>query len=111
MLREQILNIQDRKVEAVEVPEWNTTLYVRTFTGADRARLMALHKKHADNPAELNTHLVLMAASDDKGNPIFAEADFDQLNGKSATAIDKVAVAALKLNGLDSDSVHDAKNA
>lgn len=111
MLREQILQCTDRKVQAVEVPEWNGTVYVRTFTGSDRAKLMQLHKKNADNPAELNTHLVVMACSDELGNPIFTEADFDQLNGKAASAIDRVAVAALKLNGLDSDSIQDAKNA
>ena len=110
MLKDQILNAHDIKTEAVEVPEWGTTVFVRTFSGADRAKLMELHKQHADNPAELNTHLVLMAASDEKGNPIFTGDDYDRLNGKSGVAIDRVAIAALKLNGLDSESVDDAKN-
>lgn len=111
MLKNQIFAAQDTKVEECDVPEWGVKLHLRTLSGADRAKLRAavdrLEKQHRE--AEADTYLVLLCASDPNGNPVFTDADFDQLNSKSATVLSRVAAAALKLNGLGVQGIEDAK--
>jgi hypothetical protein len=111
MLKDQIFKAQDAKVEPVEVPEWGVTLYVKTLSGSDRAKLRTIsdHLGKVGRESEADTHLLILSACDQQGNRVFNENDFAALNEKNASIITKVAVAALKVNGLGADAVEDAK--
>lgn len=111
-LKQQILGKPDTKIVSVEVPDWGMAINVRSFSGHDRAKLMHLKAEAENDPAkmaQLNVHFVILAVCDDNGTPIFNDKDFEALSNKSATALDTITEAALKLNGLAPDSVDDKK--
>ncbi len=111
-LRERISQAQDIKVEAVDVPEWGVTVYVSTFNGHERATLMELREKclKAGRISDLAAHLAVFGCCEANGQRMFTESDFDFLQTKSATALDRIAEVALRLNGLLPEAKDKAKN-
>lgn len=110
-LREEILAKNDRRVEPVDVPEWDQTVYVRSLSGTERAKLMQFVKKEDVLTMAMSPiHLVVMSCCDEHGNRLFTDEDFDALADHDANALDRIASAATKLNGLHSDeAVEEAK--
>lgn len=111
MLKNQIFKAQDCKLEAVEVEEWGVTLYVKTLSGSERAKLRSItdHLTKSGRESEADTHLLILSACDAQGNKVFADSDFAALNEKNASIITRVAMAALRVNGLGEQAVEDAK--
>jgi hypothetical protein len=58
-------------------------------------------------PKNVMEALIVACALDDKGDPIFTQADIFELSKKSAIAISKVFEAAAELNGLTQKAVDD----
>ena len=112
MLRDQILNASDVRVEPVEVPEWGLTLYVRTLSIREVGELQKLARQvdEADR-VSLVPQLVCRSACDQQGNRIFGHDDAEALAEKNPAALARVADAAAKINGLAPDSVDHAGNA
>lgn len=110
MIRD-ILKINDVETVPVEVPEWKTTVHVRTLSGDDRAQLTAVMKQleKQNRLSDLATHTVILACCEPNGERCFSKDDFGALNGKSAKALERIAAAAMKLNGMAEDAVEDAK--
>lgn len=111
MLKDKIFKAQDTKLEAVEVPEWNCTLYVKTLSGAERSKLRQISDTltKSGRESEADTHLLILSACDEQGNKAFNDSDFAALNEKNASVITRVAMAAIRVNGLGADAVEDAK--
>lgn len=111
MLKNQIFKAQDVKLEAVEVPEWGVTLHVKTLSGAERAKLRSISDalSKSGRESEADTHLLILSACDAQGNKVFNDNDFTALNEKNASVITRVAMAALKVNGLGEQAVEEAK--
>jgi hypothetical protein len=53
---------------------------------------------------------VALAACDDAGAPLFAEADIPALESKSGVALQRVFDAAAALNGLTTDAAEQARS-
>lgn len=112
--KDQILEASDLKSEAVEVPEWGGSVNVRTMTGADRdAFESSMVTKDADgnrkpDMSNLRAKLVALTVVDDAGNRLFDVSDVDRLALKSAAALERVFVAAQKLNGLGAAAQEEA---
>jgi hypothetical protein len=106
LTREQILQARDMKLEAVEVPEWGGTLYVRTMKARDRDAFEASRVRlSAENKPEIvsiNTRarLLSMTVCDDKGVLLFLEEDIELLGEKNAGAMDQVYEVALRINAM-----------
>ena len=112
-LRESILAAKDTTIVAVEVPEWECTVHVRSLSGSERDRFDAavIARKGKDGkvrPDGLRALLVSIAACDETGERIFADADVDALCGKSASALIRLWDAAAEINGLADDAEADA---
>lgn len=102
--REIILTLNDVRVQAVDVPQWGGSLYVRSLAGSERAAFFAALGSDSLTAA----HMVAWCASDEKGNRLFSDADIEALSKKDGKALDTVANAALQFNGLVSTDA--AKN-
>ena len=114
LTKDQILESSDLKNEAVDVPEWGGTVYVRTMTGADRdqfeASMMSIGvdgTRKADM-TNLRAKLIALTIVDEAGNRLFDASDVDRLGLKSASAIERVFAAAQGLNGLGAKAEGEA---
>lgn len=112
-----ILDAVDLKTEEVDVPEWGGSVVVREFTAADRDAFFAASIRiKPDGTREpvldgMNVKLVAACLIDEAGDLMFTSADIEALARKSATALERVALVASRLNKLASSDVEDvAKN-
>lgn len=105
------------KVEIVSVPEWGGDVFVREFSGKSRAEIIAfLADKRKLGPSEVEAStsevfplVVRISACDDKGELLFDAAEVATLYERSGRALERVAMAAMKLNGLTSEAGKEAK--
>ena len=97
-LRDLILKADDLKRVPVEVPEWETTVYVRTMTGLEQDRFEVFAKEEGG----LNVRAALLVASvcDEDGQPVFVAEDIPALGEKSGAALDRLVEVAMRLSGI-----------
>lgn len=108
---EDILNAKDVKVEAVEVPEWGGSVYVREFSAAVRDQFDALLSDgDADEPdlTNVRARVIALTACDAGGKLLFTIEQAEALGAKSNGAVSRVYDAAAKLNKLRK-SDHDGE--
>lgn len=113
-LREEILAKADSAREAVEVPEWGQTLYVRALSARARDAWDADNterSKSGDAKLMVNfrARLVALAVVDEQGQPVFTLEDAEVLGEKSAKAIGRLFAAAVKLNGMSQAGLAEAE--
>lgn len=110
-LRAKILAAKDIKSESVHVEEWDVTVEVRGLTGAQQVRIAkAAEVKDVDAKGEPTTRtdnnllaqaMILASTYDpETGGLVFEPTDADGLYEKAGSALNKIAQAALRLNGM-----------
>jgi hypothetical protein len=109
LTRDQILNAQDRVVEALAIPEWSGSICVRSLTAGERENARQQTKDHPDTPAA--AFFAVAAACDAQGTPLFQNQDAFRLTDKSAKAIERIADRALRLSSIGDEAREAAKNA
>jgi len=110
-LKKQILGCTDFKVEKIEVPEWNQTLWVRVMPGHARDFFEAglQGKDEIERLQNIRARLAVLTLCDEAGNLIFDESDIDALGEKSSKALDRIFEVSSKLNGLSDDDIEGLK--
>lgn len=103
--KEQLLALDDTHVEEVFVPEWKDSVYVRTVSAEvmDSFQLSIMSDNDNDRSrkmANFRARLVSITLCDEQGNPIMDERDARKLGKKSTRALDRIAEAARRLNGI-----------
>jgi hypothetical protein len=112
--REQILGLDDRQFEDVDVPEWSTTVRVRGMTGSERdaweASLLgpgrpgqAPRVDYSDVRAKLLVRTIVNGA----GERVFSDVDVRQLGAKSASALQRIFEVAQRLSRLTDSDVEE----
>jgi hypothetical protein len=106
-LRDKILQAQDCPSEAVFVPEWDCTVYVKRMSGKERDALDAeTSKKPKDEAPEVWSYRLLTAAIvDENGQRVFTAEDVEALQSKCARATSELFLKACKVNGYVSTEV------
>lgn len=104
-LRNRILQTQDIKREAVEVPEWGVTLYVRGMTGRERDAYEESLVQGRGRNARLSlvgarAKMVVMCTEDEAGNRVFTDDDAKILQHKSAAALERLWSKIRELSGM-----------
>jgi len=111
--REAILAAQDLAREEVDVPEWGGTVLIGSMTGAQRdaweQTLLPKSKGESVDIANIRARLVAICAVDEAGARLFTDSDTVALGAKSASALERCAKVAQKLNGLSGDDVEAAR--
>jgi hypothetical protein len=110
--REQILAVQDLTIEEVYVPQWGGSVRIRSLTALQRGRLevSTLERKGRDadqNLIMLRARMVALSIVDESGTRVFSERDVESLNDKSASALETVFKAAMRLSGLSKEDVDE----
>lgn len=103
--REAILAAQDLDLGFVEVPEWGGGVYIRTMTGAERDSLEA---RITAGEKLTRARMAVMVCCDAAGELLFTRADEADLDGKSASAMDRILEAALSHNRLRGQDIEEA---
>jgi hypothetical protein len=103
--KDAILSASDIAREEVVVTEWGGSVLLRGLTAEEhyKYQLAASNhvKKHGVVPPDYQARLVQMAAIDESGTPIFAEADIPKLIARSGAVITRLAKVVTRLSGLD----------
>lgn len=106
-----ILAADDLRHEDVPVPAWGGSVRVRVMTGQARDEYREFIASH-EGKAQVGFYaatLVSVACIDENGARLFSLDDVEQLRQKCAAAVDIVANAAMRLNGLGGSAVEDAE--
>lgn len=108
----------DFRYEDVPVPEWRPTaaaagdpdpvIRLKTLTVAEH-RDFSQRIKDVDDDAAICAHLLVAAAIDEAGQPVFRPADAPMLLARSAAVVKRVGRVGLKLNGLTRDAAEDLR--
>lgn len=110
--REQILNIDDIKIEEVEVPEWGGSVMVKGMNGKERdAFELSFLEGSKVSSQNIRAKLVSLTVIDEEKKPIFTVADIDALGQKSAKALDRIFEVAQRLSKIGANDIEEmAKN-
>ena len=105
-------------VKKIEIEELNDCIYVRRFSGTDRAAYLKKSvivdgkdvNPNYEDLFENMTRLVAMTLCDESGNRLFNDSDEDLklLNEQDAVILQKVYEESAKFNGLGADAVKEA---
>jgi hypothetical protein len=106
--REQILSGNDRipNLQVVQVPEWGGEVSLRPMTGKERERFEASASSKIPD-GTIRARLVALSACDDRGEPLFGEADVEALADKSGVALERIFQAAIRINGVSKAAIED----
>lgn len=106
--REQILSAADITTETVNVPEWGGQVAIKAMSGAERdAFEQSIAADGKVDLVNIRAKLCALTIVDEKGNRLFADADFLVLGAKSAKALDRIFAKAQKLSGISKDDIKE----
>ncbi len=109
LTRDSILDAQDLPSEAVDVPEWGGSVYVRVMTGVERdafeASLMSAGGQ--TNVANVRARLAVLCVCDESGQRLFGDDDVEPLGRKSAAALDRIFTIAQRINHIGAQDIED----
>ncbi len=110
-LRDKIASAQDIKKEIVHSNAWDCDVEVRGMSGAARAAVMeaGYSDDKVDYLAFYPAVLIATCYVPETDTPLFDAGDRDMLNSKSATALEELALPAMKLSGLSKDDLKVAE--
>jgi len=110
-LREDILALDDSRVIALEIPEWQRSVFLRVISGAERDRFeescQPNQKTGQRSMANFRARFAVLVLSDDKGKRLFTDADAGELGKKSQGSLDRILEAGGALNGMNAKDVDD----
>lgn len=107
MTKDEILAVNDREHEDVEVPGWGT-VRLRVMSGIERAEI---EKRFSDqgtamrDPAGFRGQLLVRTIVDDDDKPVFVETDIKPLMAKSAAPLECLFEHACRMNGFTGKDV------
>jgi hypothetical protein len=106
-LRDQILGADDLPRKALPIPEWKTTVWIRTLTGGERDRFEGRQAK--DPYIDVRARLAVMCLVDEAGANLFNESDIPAMSAKSSKALDRIFTVSVKLNGISREDLEELK--
>lgn len=106
--KEDILRINDLRVEVVDVPEWGGQVKIRELTAGQRDKfeqdnMQRIGKSYQVNLIDMRARLAALSIIDDNGNRMFNDSEIRRLSEKSAKALDRIFNACQRLNALGSN--------
>lgn len=110
-LREQILSSELTPLK-LHIPEWDVTLWVHPLSGKELADWGFEARQRGDDSdaiARQNADLITRTVRDESGALVFTSDDIDALIEKSAAPLNRILLAAQKLNAIGVEAEDAAK--
>jgi hypothetical protein len=105
----ELANGKTLKREAVEVPEWETTVFLRELLSHERDAFELGFQNQSAPLDNIRARLVCLCAVDAEGKRLFDNKDVELLGNQPASIMSKLFNAASKLNGLTDSDVEELK--
>ncbi len=107
--REQILAVDDRRKEKLEVPEWGGEVFLVSMNGKERLEYEAALQRFrdGDKTVDFMGELLIRAMRDEGGAPLFTVADLSALAERNPAVMLRVFSAAAKLNALTEEAASE----
>jgi len=111
LTRDDILKLDDCKVIELEMPEWDTTVYIRTMSGHERDTLEmeARRMLKTGNAVDLRARYAAYSLSDPDGKRMFSDLDIPRLAKKSGIALDRIMEASERHNRIGPAAIEEAE--
>ena len=100
----EILALDDLPRQAVYVPEWKDSVYVRALNGAERDHLEKLIGQNKTTRAGI----AALCCVDEQGRRLFSDADVEALGQKNGQALERIVTAALAFNLITDEALSEA---
>jgi len=107
LTKDQILSASDLPTQTVDIPEWGGSVIVSTMDGVARDAFSATVAAGQANSA-IAANVIVATAVDENGNQIFTAADVAALQKKSSAVLNRIADAAMTLNGIGQKATEEA---
>ncbi len=110
LTKAQILAIDDRKFEDVDVPEWGGSVRIGSMSALARDGYDQLFTEIREKglKVSIRAHLAAACIVDENGDQIFEPSDVEALGKKSAKALIRIFNRCAELNGL-TEAAKEAK--
>lgn len=97
------------KTEAVPVPELGGEVLISEMSGVARDAYYAKEQADGSRPLSLRqADLIVAAAVDESGTPLFNDSDVEQLRRLKADILDRLSSTAARINGLTKGAQEEA---
>ena len=108
-IEKAVFGLNDTSMEEVQVPEWKTSIFVRSMNLDERDAWEASITETKGGEIKQNlkdfySKLIVKTAVDEQGNLLFSEADIPRLQKKSARAMNRIFKVAQRLNGIGQEA-------
>lgn len=110
LLKEDIINRDDRTLTKINVPEWGGHIYIRPLSGIERVAYeesVAALPKDEKNGIQVITRFLAMVLTDSKGDRLFSENDHNELAKKRWDVIMRIFNKAGRINAIDEKSIDE----
>jgi len=113
LTKQDILQARDVKIEQVDVPEWNGSVFVRSITAAERGQIEEAAAKFKESKGKdsfartFTVKFASLAICDEDGKRLFEDKDIALLQQKNAAAIARIAEAAQRLSGFSKQEMEE----
>lgn len=107
--REDFFN-QEIRMEKVEIPEWDSFVYVRSMSAKDRDEMegeAAIRNQRGEGlyTKDLRSLMTAKCVCDSEGNLLFKNGDFERLGDVDGQALSRIVPVALRLSGITEEDV------
>lgn len=108
-----ILAAKDKKMVAMDIPEWPDEsgepgkVNIRVMSGTERDRFESEFVNGNKSVDMVRAKLVAKCLCDEEGNRLFTEQEIPALGEKSASVLDRLFTACMKLNRFTKDDVEE----
>ena len=112
LTKDQMLAMDDRPIESVDVPEWGDSVFLKVMSGTERdafeaSNLRRTGKTFEPNLANVRAKLLVRCICSEDGQRLFADTDAGALGQKSAAALDRLYEAAARMNGITDADIEE----
>ena len=113
LTRDQVLEVQDRTIEEVDVPAWGGSVCFGSLVLRARNRLMAgwagiNQDQGLEEATDVQIDVLIAVCCDTNGDALFTEADREWLGNRDAVTLESLASQALAFLGLSQEGHEEA---
>ena len=106
--RDDILKVQDIRVEKVHVPEWGGDVYIMGLSGNARDEWEDfIIKARSGSLRGTRAKLCSLSICDENGKLLFSQKDMEALGEKSSSALQRIFNLAQEMSKIEVDAVRD----
>ena len=110
LTKDQILKVDDMKMEIVEIPEWGGSVNVKMMTAQERDAF-DLNVAYIDDEKEraqnFRSRLAVATTCDEKGKLLFKVEEAGELGKKSAKAVSRIFDVSKRLNAIGDAEIEE----